>query len=88
MPSGKAGYKKGQVEFTYKDNKITKDSPEFIEYIEEHHKTYIQTTKTVAWGEMKKGLKIDGDKVISEYGEILDIKAKQGEDKFYVKTNL
>ena len=87
MPSGKAGYRKGGVSFSYKGNKITSNSPEFIEYVKENNPNYIETTDTVKWAEMKKDLKIENGKAITGDGEILDIDVNQEEDKFYVKAN-
>ena len=86
LPSGTVGYRKGTQKFKYKGNDITAKSPEFIEFIEKNSPDYIETVKNVKWADFKKTLKIDGDKVISQDGEILDITVQQSEDTFYAKA--
>lgn len=90
LPSGRAGFKKGNTTFYYGNDKASKDNQQLLEFLVDNSYTdYIKTEiiETVDWAGLKSSLAVteDGNVVIVDTGEILDLMhVEQEPDKFSV----
>lgn len=92
LPSGRAGFKKGNTTFYYGNDKASKDNQQLLAFLlDNHYNEYVKTeiSESVDWGNFKKQLAVtdDGNVVIASTGEIIDVMtANQEPDKFYVQA--
>lgn len=81
LPFGKFGYRK-------QPPKITKDDTELLTYAEQSAPQYVKIKRSLDWAGLKKACKVDGNRMITEDGEILPgVTVEEQPDKFYLEVD-
>ena len=80
LPCGTIGFRKAQPKFERNDE-------ELLPWAKASTPDFIETKESVKWNELKKTIKVAGDKAITEDGEVIPgIVAAEQPDSFYVKV--
>lgn len=80
LPSGKMILKKQAPEYERKDE-------ELLPWLKQNRPELVKVTESANWVELKKTVKINGDTVVTEDGEVVPgVKVTEREDKFEVEV--
>ena len=88
LPSGRVGFRAGSKSFMLNGEKVDSTNQDLVDIVDADDSVYVETKKSVRWGEYKKTLHVLEDgQVTTSQGEIIpDMKVEQGEPKFYVEV--
>ena len=79
LPSGSLSFKKQSPEFVKKDD-------ELLAFVKESVPEFVKITESVDWGEMKKTCYIEGNRLVTVDGEIVQgVTVNERDDVFTVK---
>ena len=91
FPAGTLKLKKQPDKFIFDDGEVaSSDSKKLLDWCGVHQTEFVKEkiTRTVDWANLKKSLKVSGEEVCDENGEVIDgLKCFSQEDKFLVVTN-
>ena len=89
LPSGRVGFRAGSKSFMLNGEKVDSTNQDLVDIVESDDSVYVETKKSVRWGEYKKTLHVlDDGRVTTSQGEIIpDMKVEQEEPKFYVEVS-